>query len=106
MNGSFSDGRYPSGNTIISGALGLGRLGSTLGTDCFLAAALPSTALPRLCRAPFTRPFILALACDLGPADLADATRSFLPIHASRTARLFVFGAPVAIRCSSGPVFN
>src|SRR5262245_2985277 len=91
---------------MMSATPGFGRFGSGLGADCFLAAAFPSTALPRPFSAPFTRPFILALACDLGPAILADTIRSFLPIHASRRLAYLSLGRQKPTRRSSRPVFN
>src|SRR6185503_4579830 len=106
MKGSFSEGRYPSGRTIMPLACGLGRFDSALWVDCFFAAAFPSTALPRPLSAPFNRPFIIALACDLGPAILADTIRSFLPIHASRRLAYLSLGRQKPTRRSSRPVFN
>src|SRR4029077_5192266 len=84
----------------------LGRFGSGLWADCFFAASFPSAALPRPLSAPFKRPFILALACDLGSAILADTIRSFLPIHASRRLAYLSFGRRKPTRPSSRPVFN
>src|SRR5262245_52228756 len=88
---------------MMSATPGFGRFGSGLGADCFLAAAFPSTALPRPFSAPFTRPFILALACDLGPAALAGTIRSFLPIHASRTARFYLWSSGSQSGARRGP---
>src|SRR5215510_15543772 len=91
---------------MMSATPGFGRFGSGLSADCFLAAAFPSTALPRPLSAPFNRPFILALACDLGPAILADTILSFLPIHASRRLAYLSLGRRKPTRRSSRPVFN